>query len=330
MGRNGSRVIVTGGAGFIGSALVAGLNAAGISDITIVDNLGESEKWRNLVGKRFTRYLHKDAFLASVQAGSWSEKPDTVFHLGACSSTTELNSDYLFKNNVAYSQILCEHALSWGSRFIYASSAATYGLGEQGYDDDPAKLSELKPINRYGFSKHVFDRWVMDKGLSDKVVGLKFFNVFGPNEYHKGGMVSMVLRAAQQIKASGAVRLYKSTSPIFKDGEQRRDFISVKDWVTAMLRLSSSEAKVNGIFNLGTGVSRTWNDLALAVFAALKVSPRIEFIDMPNSLVPGYQNFTEAKMERLKAALPGFTTTTLEAAVDEYVTRFIEPGLVIF
>ncbi len=318
------RTIVTGGAGFIGSALISGLNAAGITDITVVDNLGASEKWRNLIGKRFKRYLHKDAFLSAITSGDWKEKPDVIFHMGACSATTEMNADYLFSNNVHYSQTLCEYALKCNSRFIYASSAATYGLGENGYSDNMRGIDALRPINRYGFSKQVFDQWIVDQKLETKVAGLKFFNVFGPNEYHKGSMVSMAYRAYHQIKSTGSVKLFKSTTQRFADGEQRRDFIYVLDCVAALIALGQPSSRVNGIFNLGTGTSRSWNELAKAVFAAMKLPAQIEYVEMPPHLVSGYQNFTEAEMGKLKNALGTVQLTPLEAAVDDYVTRFLD------
>lgn len=318
------RIIVTGGAGFIGSALISGLNAAGEFDITVVDNIGTSEKWRNLIGKRFKRYLHKDEFLAALTSGSCKEQPDVIFHMGACSSTTEMNADYLFSNNVHYSQIVCEHALKWGSRFVYASSAATYGLGENGYSDDMRSINALRPINRYGFSKQVFDQWIVEQGLEHKVAGVKFFNVFGPNEYHKGSMVSMVFRAYQQIQTTGCVKLYKSTTDRFDDGEQRRDFIYVQDCVSALIALGQPKSNISGIFNLGTGTSRSWNDLANAVFTAMKIAPRIEYVEMPAHLIPGYQNFTEAEMGKLKSALPTLQLTPLETAIEDYVTQFLD------
>jgi len=318
------KVIITGGAGFIGSVLLSRLNGAGITDITVVDNLSTSEKWQNLLGKQFTRYLHKDEFLAAILNNTWKEKPDVIFHLGACSATSENNADYLFRNNVQYSQTLCEYACSVGARFIYASSAATYGLGENGYSDDTTRLNQLRAINRYGFSKHVFDQWVVAQGLLGKVAGIKFFNVFGPNEYHKGPMISMVMRAYQQIQASGSVTLFKSSTPTYADGEQRRDFVYVLDCVAALFSLATTNRDVCGIFNLGTGTSSSWNELANAVFAALNLPASIKYVAMPESMVAGYQNYTEAEMQKLQNALGVLNLSPLKATVADYVMRFLQ------
>lgn len=317
------RAIVTGGAGFIGSALIGALNGAGVYDITVVDNLSISEKWRNLIGKRYTRYINKSTFLRELEYGTWREKPSVIFHLGACSSTSETDAEYLFHNNVHYSQLLCQFAVKHKARFIYASSAATYGAGEHGYSDDTTKLNSLRPINRYGLSKQVFDQWLAQKRLLSKVVGLKFFNVYGPNEYHKGPMISMVQRAFEQISATGTVQLFKSSHPDYRDGEQRRDFIYVKDCVAVMMKLATSHRKVVGLYNLGTGSSRTWNDLAAAVFSAMKLPPKIEYIETPAHLAAGYQNYTQAEMKKLKNAIKGLSFASLEEGVADYVSGYL-------
>jgi ADP-L-glycero-D-manno-heptose 6-epimerase len=321
------RVIVTGGAGFIGSALVWKLNREGIDDILIVDNLGTSAKWKNLVGLRYADYLHKDAFLRQIQAGILGFVPDAIVHLGACSATTETDADYLMANNTHYTRLLAEWAVARGVRFLYASSAATYGDGEHGFSDDDAITPRLRPLNRYGYSKHLFDLQARRSGLAEKIVGVKFFNVFGPNEYHKGPMTSVVYNAFHQVSAGDPIRLFRSYRDEYADGGQVRDFVYVKDCVD-VLYWWLTNPQVNGLFNLGTGTARSWNDLARAVFAALGQSPRIAYIDMPVALQGGYQYFTEARMEKLRAA--GYTAafTSLEDAVADYVRHYLDRGLV--
>lgn len=225
------KVIVTGGAGFIGSAFVWKLNQEGVSDILIVDELGTDEKWKNLVGLRYSDFLHKDVFLRSVQDGTMAFHPYALVHMGACSATTERDADYLMENNYLYTKTLAEWSVANGVRYLYASSGATYGDGALGFSDDPLLMPRLRPINMYGYSKHLFDLYARRTGLIEKIVGLKFFNVFGPNEYHKGKMTSVVHNAFYQIQSSGAVRLFQSHRPDYKDGEQVRDFVYVKDCV---------------------------------------------------------------------------------------------------
>jgi ADP-L-glycero-D-manno-heptose 6-epimerase len=313
-----NRIIVTGGAGFIGSQLVAGLNRKGHTNITIVDALGTGMKWKNLVGLQYENFIHKKEFLCTMAARGYFRDVKAVFHMGACSATTELDADYLMTNNVHYSIALAEASLKAKARFIYASSAATYGLGEKGYSDDHRALSTLKPLNMYGYSKHLFDLWALrHKHLKD-IVGLKFFNVFGPHEHHKESMRSMILKAFEQIQATGQVKLFKSTHPQYVDGGQMRDFVYVKDCVDVMLWLLDTP-RVKGIFNLGTGTARTWNDLAAAVFAAMGKPHAITYIDMPQSLQGQYQDFTQADMTKLRAAGYRKPFTSLEAAVQDYI-----------
>jgi ADP-L-glycero-D-manno-heptose 6-epimerase len=316
------RVIVTGGAGFIGSAFVWRLNREGVDDVLIVDRLGTDMKWKNLVPLRFTDIVAPEVLLGDP--GRFA--PDAIVHMGACSATTERDADYLLENNYRYTRTLAEWATLHGVRFIYASSAATYGDGEQGFDDDPARIPHLAPINMYGYSKQLFDAYALRTGLLDKMVGLKFFNVFGPNEYHKVGMVSMVYRAFHQAQAEGVVRLFRSYRPEYPDGGQVRDFIYVKDVVDAMYWLLAARPNVNGLFNLGTGTARSWNDLANAVFAALGKPPKIEYIPMPDALVGQYQYFTEAKMDRLRAAGCPVEFGSLEGSVSDYVRGYLLPG----
>ena len=315
--------IVTGGAGFIGSAFVAKLNEQGIRDILVVDELGATHKWKNLQGKLFTDYIHKDTFIKQIDSGLKLPKVDGIIHMGACSSTTEMNVDFLMENNYRYTVSLASYALQNKVRFIYASSAATYGEGANGYSDDAETTKILKPLNPYGFSKQVFDLSVILSGLESKAAGLKFFNVYGPNEEHKGDMRSMVLKAFEQIKGAGTVKLFKSYKPDYKDGEQKRDFVYIKDCAAVMYWLLTNP-KVNGIFNLGTGKARSWNDLANAAFAALGKPPSIEYIDMPAELRDQYQYFTEAKMEKLKAMGCPVAFSSLEEGVKDYITNYLE------
>ena len=314
--------VVTGGAGFIGSAVVERLNREGITDILVVDNLGVSEKWRNLVRKRITSYLHKDQFLDLLSQDLVESPIEAIIHLGACTSTTEQDAEYLLQNNFSYSQLLCEWALEKDIRFIYASSAATYGDGKRGFSDDNETSLGLEPLNGYGLSKQLFDQWAIGNKLDDQICGLKFFNVFGPNEYHKGDMASVVYKAFNQIVDRGSVQLFRSYDPKYKDGEQLRDFIYVRDCVDVIWWLLNNPA-VNGIYNLGTGKARSWNDLVGAAFGALSKPTAITYIDMPEILRAKYQYFTEAKMDKLWAA--GYTTpfTSLEDGVADYVVNYL-------
>ncbi len=322
-----SKIILTGGAGFIGSALLSTLNQSGHSDIIVVDNLSTSTKWQNLVGKKFSDYIHKDKFIELVDDGKFKGEISAIFHLGACSATTEKDVDYLFRNNVNYSKSLAKLAISQNARFVYASSAATYGDGTNGYDDDLSRIPNLKPLNGYGYSKQLFDLWIINNSLLDKVVGLKFFNVYGPNEDHKNEMRSVVHKAWKQVKENGIVKLFRSNDPKFKDGEQCRDFVYVKDCANVMNSLLSDQySHVHGIFNLGSGIARSWNDLATSVFKALGLSPKIEYIDMPGSLKGQYQNYTKAEMHRLINTGIASKFHSLEEGVRDYVVNHLEQG----
>lgn len=314
-------IIVTGGAGFIGSALVWALNRNRFNNITIVDNLGSSEKWKNLVNLDFKRYIHRSEFFNALRDGL--EKPEAIIHLGACSSTTETNADFLLSNNTEYSKRLCEYALSVNARFINASSAATYGDGTQGFEDRIDKLHDLKPLNIYGYSKHLFDLWAKNNDLFDKIASLKFFNVYGPNEYHKGSMTSMILKAFNQISEKGEAALFKSSTPLYGDGAQQRDFVYVKDCVGLILELLDNP-ELNGLMNVGTGVPRSWNDLVKAVFEAMGKPVKIKYIDMPENLRNKYQNFTKAKMDWQKKCLPQFHFRSLELGVKDYVQNYLQ------
>ncbi len=316
-------IIVTGGAGFIGSVLVGKLNKENISDIIVVDSFGDSDKWKNLLGKRFRDYIDRDKFLELVKSDSLKVIPEAIIHLGACSSTTERNVDFLYTNNFLYTKNLAEYCLKHGIRFIYASSAATYGDGSKGYVDTENELRSLTPLNAYGFSKWLFDTWAFENNILSEICGIKFFNVFGPNEYHKDDMRSMVFKSWEQIKTCGKVRLFKSYRPDFLDGEQKRDFIYVKDCCDIIWWLIKTPT-INGIINLGSGEARSWKALACAVFNAMNLKADIEFIDMPELIRHQYQYFTEANMRKLRNF--GWTQafTSLEDGVLDYVKSYLE------
>ena len=315
--------VVTGGAGFIGSAFVAKLNEEDCEEILIVDELGDSSKWQNLVGKAYLDYLHKDAFLPALAQGKFKGNISGIVHMGACSSTTETDADFLLENNFRYTQQLAEHCLERNIRFIYASSAATYGDGSLGYSDADDDQETFRPLNRYGYSKQLFDLWAIRNNVQNDLVGLKFFNVYGPNEYHKGSMQSVVHRAYHQVKNEGSVKLFRSYRPDYKDGEQKRDFIYVKDCVEVMWWLLN-HSNTNGIFNLGTGKARSWNELASGVFAALGKDPNIEYIDMPENLRHQYQYFTEATMTKLEESGCPLPHYSLEEGIQDYVQQHLE------
>ncbi|KAF0160312.1 MAG: ADP-L-glycero-D-manno-heptose 6-epimerase [Syntrophaceae bacterium] len=316
-------IIVTGGAGFIGSAFVWRLNQEGIDDIVIVDRLGTTDKWKNLVNLRFVNYIHKDDFHEMIYNDTVRFDVEAIVHMGACSSTTERDADYLWQNNNVYTGLLAEYAIEHGIRFIYASSAATYGDGTQGFSDDHGKINKLKPINMYGYSKQVFDLKALKHSWENNIAGIKFFNVFGPNEYHKGDMTSVIFKAFHQIKETGKVRLFKSYLPQYPDGGQLRDFVYVKDCIDVMWWLFKNQ-DVNGIFNLGTGKARTWNDLINAVFAAMGIKPNIEYIEMPEGLRNQYQYYTQAEMDKLGQSGCPVDFSTLEDSVRDYVCNYLQ------
>jgi ADP-L-glycero-D-manno-heptose 6-epimerase len=314
-------IVVTGAAGFIGRNAVAQLNARGMQDLLLVDLLGDAEKWRNVRGLRFEDILSPQQFLNLVESHK-TPAIDAVIHLGASSSTTERNADFLLSNNYHYTRSLCEWCLRKEIRFIYASSAATYGDGRHGYNDDDATTTTLQPLNMYGYSKHLFDLWALKNALFGKIVGLKYFNVFGPFEDHKDEMRSVVNKSYEQICQTGSVSLFKSYKPGVADGEQQRDFIYVKDAVNVTLHFLD-DRKSSGLFNCGTGVARTWKDLATAVFAAMGIEPRINFIEMPEVLRSKYQYFTRAEMNKLRRAGYRADFTKLEDGVTDYVENYL-------
>jgi ADP-L-glycero-D-manno-heptose 6-epimerase len=316
-------IIVTGGAGFIGSAIVAGLNARGIDDILIVDMLGSDEKWKNLRKLRFADYLEIDDFLEMLAVGEINWPVETIFHLGACSSTTEANCTYLIDNNYGCSKLLANWASEADIRFIYASSAASYGDGSQGFSDDHDSMDKLVPLNMYGYSKHLFDLWAKRTGMLENIVGLKYFNVFGPNEYHKADMRSFVHKAFGQIGLRGKVGLFKSYNADYADGGQVRDFLYIKDAVDMTLFFMDNP-KLGGIYNIGTGTARDWNGLAGATFAAMGKETNIEYIDMPENLVDKYQYFTQADISKLRKAGYKKETMTLEDSIKDYVQNYLQ------
>jgi ADP-L-glycero-D-manno-heptose 6-epimerase len=319
------KILVTGGAGFIGSALVWALNGLGLENILVCDQLSKDDKWLNLAPLKFDDYIAAETLLKEVEAGKPTLKEIVwVFHLGACSSTTERDVGYLMENNYRYTAILCDWALRGKARFVYASSAATYGDGTMGMKDDESRIASLRPLNAYGYSKQLFDLYARRQGLLAKVVGLKYFNVYGPNEWHKGDMRSLVNKAFDQVRATGKIQLFKSYKPEFKDGEQMRDFLYVKDAVEMTIHLAATPT-ANGLFNLGSGKARTWIDLAKAVFAALSLPPNIEFIEMPEAIRDKYQYFTQASIEKLRATGYGGPKFVLEDAVKDYVQNHLLP-----
>lgn len=319
-------IIVTGAAGFIGRNAVAELNARGEDELILVDELGRDDKWKNLAGLRYEDIISPEDFLGLLETGAFADAR-AVVHLGACSATTEKDADYLLRNNYQYARVLCNWALEHEVRFVYASSAATYGDGAQGYDDTDDATPALRPMNMYGYSKHMFDLWALKHGLLDRIVGLKYFNVYGPYEQHKGDMRSVVAKSFEQIRDGGVVKLFRSYRPEYADGEQKRDFIYVKDAVDVTLHFAMQEPDApGGLFNCGTGQARTWVDLVRAVYAAMGLEPKIEFIEMPEVLQGKYQYFTEAKVAKLRAAGYGKPFTSLEDGVRDYVQGFLLRG----
>jgi ADP-L-glycero-D-manno-heptose 6-epimerase len=319
------RIAVTGGAGFIGSALVWALNLRGIDDILVVDRLDASEKWKNLVPLRFRDYVDAGDFERDLlERPSRYDDVRVLLHLGACSSTTETDTAFLMRNNYEYTKHLAHWALDHGVRFVYASSAATYGGLERDLRDDSG-LDLLRPLNMYAYSKHRFDLYARDNGWLDRITGLKYFNVFGPNEQHKGDMRSLVDKAFHQIQDTGCIQLFKSYRSEYRDGEQRRDFLYVKDAAEMTLHLAGRESF--GLFNVGSGQAHTWLELVRPIFRSLRVPERIEFIEMPAQLRDKYQYCTCATIDRLRAAGYDRPVTSLDRAVDDYVSNYLLPGL---
>ena len=322
-------ILVTGGAGFIGSNLVAGLERSGANDVVFCDQLGTNDKWRNIAKRDLTDLITPEDLTSYFDNNA--KHIEGIFHLGAISATTEVNADFIIKNNFRLSCNLWGLCARYKIPFIYASSASTYGDGSSGFDDNIERthLSTLTPLNAYGWSKHLFDRWVarlLESGLKEQVppqwVGLKFFNVYGPNEYHKEGQISVALKNYREITSGSPAVLFRSHNPDYKDGAQSRDFIWVGDCVNVMLWLKNNPA-VSGLFNLGTGKARSFFDLTKSIFDAASITPKIEFVDTPLTLRDKYQYYTEARMERLRNAGYIAPFTNIEDGVRQYVQNFL-------
>jgi ADP-L-glycero-D-manno-heptose 6-epimerase len=318
-----SRILVTGGAGFIGSALVWELNRRGCENIVISDRMGTDEKWRNLVPLKYSDYIDAGDLLQQIQRNTDAlGRFDVILHLGACSATTERDSDYLMRNNFDYTKTLAHWAVSKSSRFVYASSAATYGDGTLGMDDRMTDLIRLRPLNMYGYSKHLFDLYAARTGLDRRIVGMKYFNVFGPNEDHKADMRSVVHKSFAQILQQGRVQLFRSHRPDYQDGQQMRDFLYVKDAVKMTLHLAQAPLAA-GLYNLGSGTAHSWVQLTTAIFAALGRPAQIDFIDMPVTLQAKYQYYTCADIAKLRSSGYRDELTPLAEAVRDYVQSYL-------
>ena len=320
-------IIVTGAAGFIGSCIVKKLNDLGRRDIIVVDRLEDDDKWLNLRGLYYEEYIHADEFIQTEVIDSifTNDNIEAVYHMGACSSTTEKNVDYLMKNNLEYSKMIFVMCTEFDVPLVYASSAATYGDGENGYNDNHDGIQKLMPLNAYGYSKQLMDEWALKVAKSPKRwFGVKFFNVYGPNEYHKDNMKSVVCQAYAQIQETGKVKLFKSYKDGYEDGGQLRDFVYVKDVVEVMLALIDDDCEApSGIYNLGTGKARSFSDLARATFKAMKKKENIEYIEMPETLRHQYQYYTQADMQKMQKALPHFKFHSLEEGVNDYVQNHL-------
>ena len=317
--------IVTGAAGLIGSSIIWGLNRRGVGDILAVDHLGCSEKWRNLRALEYADYMEKEDFRDLLADGGLDNvKIDGIFHLGACSATTEKDATYLIHNNFEATKELALFAVNHNIPLIYASSCATYGDGSQGYKDDESSIEKLRPLNMYGYSKQMFDLWARRNGLLDKICGCKFSNIYGPNEHHKAEMRSVVLRAYEQISTEGKMRLFRSYKPEYADGEQKRDFLYVKDAVEMLMFLF--DKKATGLYNIGSGKAETWNSMVKAAFKALNKPENIEYIDMPESLRPKYQYYTCADMSKLYKLGWNKEPMSLEEAIYDYYVNYQIPG----
>ena len=317
-------IIVTGGAGFIGSCIVRTLNDLGIEDIVIVDHISDTDKWMNICNKKYLEYINRDTFLNKIH--NFDGKITHIIHMGACSSTTEKNFDFLYQNNFEYSKALWSYCAEQKICFIYASSAATYGDGKMGFDDKE-DIRYLRPLNGYGYSKQLFDLWV-EREIKNgnrtpkQHVGLKFFNVYGPNEYFKGSMASVIFHTYNEVLQTGKKGLFKSYKEGFKNGEQLRDFIYVKD-ICKVITFILSNSNINGLYNLGTGKARSFNDLVNATFNAMEIKPCIEYIDMPENIKNKYQYYTQAEMSKLRSVGYVEPFYSLEDGVTDYVRNYL-------
>lgn len=315
------KIVLTGGIGFIGSGLLWKLNQEGFDDIIVVDELNDPLKNKNIEGKRYKGLLDKDEFINSLDK---FRDADLILHIGACSSTILTDEQYYIKNNFEYTKKLAEFCLKNNIRFLYASSAATYGDGSLGFSDDDKNTPKYKPLNFYGWSKHDFDLWVLKNKLQDKFVGFKFFNIFGPNEYHKGEMMSLICKRFDSVVKDEKIKLFKSYNPDYPDGGQKRDFIYVKDAIEMVWYFIEHPDKA-GIYNVGTGTARSWNDLASALFSALNIPLNIEYIEMPEILRDKYQYFTQAEIKKIRSIGYDKPITSLEDAIIDY-TKYLKEG----
>ncbi len=316
-------ILVTGGAGFIGSAVVWELNRRGIEDIIISDHLGISEKWKNLRALKYADYIEKDDLLEEVMSGDGAYSHlEAVIHMGACSSTTEKDCSYLSYNNYEYTKMLAGYCINNNIRFIYASSAATYGDGKKGFSDDLGKLEDQRPLNMYGYSKQMFDLYAKKNKFFDRITGIKFFNVYGPNEYHKGDMSSKIFKAYGEIKSTGKIRLFKSYNDNWKDGDSVRDFVYVKDCSRIICDMLE-RPDITGLFNLGSGKARSWNDLASAVFESMNMKRSVEYFEMPEELKGKYQYFTESDNSSLEKTGIELNFTSLEDGIKDYISNYL-------
>jgi len=319
-------IIVTGVAGFIGSNLLKGLNLSGYKDLLIVDDFSRPDRERNYSGKQFSASIDRKDLPAWI--GEHHRQVQMVIHLGARTDTTEFSWEVFLELNLDYSKEVFRLCVEFGLPLIYASSAATYGLGERGFVDSHEVVPDLVPLNPYGRSKNEFDRWVLEQeNVPFFWAGLKFFNVYGPNEYHKGRMASVVYHAYRQIKETGSMKLFRSHHPEFRDGEQARDFIYVRDVVDVILFMMENRPE-SGLYNLGTGKARTFIDLVNSTFSAMELEPGISFVDTPEDIRDTYQYFTEANMHKLRQAGYNKSFTSLEQGVHEYVGKFLSGDLV--
>lgn len=316
-------LVVTGGAGFIGSALVWALNERGRDDIIIVDALGAEGKWKNLRGRRFVDIVPPEDFAQRLTTDRYKGVVSGILHMGAITDTSETDADALFFRNTRFTRSLALWAMDNNVRFVYASSASVYGDGALGFSDADALTPNLLPLNPYAFSKWLFDAECIRNEWTDEIAGLRFFNVFGPNEYHKGRMASVVWHAVNQVRAVGKMQLFQSHKEGYADGEQRRDFVSVKDVCDVVLWFLD-HPRANGVFNVGTGRARTFNDLAVAIFAALNKTLDVAYVPTPESIRAGYQYFTEADLAKLRGAGYDRPFTSLEDAVRDYITGYLQ------
>jgi ADP-L-glycero-D-manno-heptose 6-epimerase len=319
-------IVVTGAAGMIGSASIWELNSRGEDRIIAVDHLGSNEKWKNLASVKFDDYLDRNDFISKLESNAFGGTITAIIHLGACSSTTERDAGYLMENNYRYTaRIAAWREKNSSCRLIYASSAATYGDGSNGYNDSHEDLHSLKPLNMYGYSKHLFDLLALRRGWLSQIAGLKYFNVYGPNEYHKGDMRSVVNKAWPTVRDYGKMSLFASHNSVYADGEQMRDFLYVKDAVKMTMFFLDNPC-ANGIYNVGSGRATAWNTVARAMFAAAGKPVKIEYVPIPESIRDRYQYYTCADLAKLRRAGCAHECAGVEEGISDYIQNYLEPG----